>query len=171
MGSFTELVVAFEFKPDVPAEVLAAFSKWKTADDVVIPALEQLGSEGPPMPEMLDGVTEKNFAELTLVQKSLLWEALFFPEGSAYFPGAPSTTLSLAGGTWRLTSRTHHHKMTVTGVRVQLEPLGEFVCPHASPEYPNFVGYMKYEYDRHPVLIWHRGAGFEFDDPNNRDED
>lgn len=173
VGSFTEIVMAFDFKPDTPDWVVGSFAPWR------------VGSGGPPLTFAGEAVPEERrwqleeieaheddddhvprMSDLSQAELSAVFRMSFEDMPTAYFPGTSDTKLvwNDHGWHWALTTR-HYRQCGATSYRKVIEPLGEFVCPHASVDHPAFVGYLKYEYDDRPLFIWHRGGSlFEFED-------
>lgn len=157
MGSFTEFVIAFEFRQDVPDSILRAFAPWETPGGRLAPlaATFELYDE-----EANDFADDESLAPVL----TSLFEGMW----TAYFPGTQSVVLDHNDHrgvvTWKLTARVHQ-KLDPAVVAGFLDRLGSWACPAASPAHPVFVGFVRHEYDDVPTLIWHRGEGFEFDGP------
>ena len=166
MSSFTEVVLAFDFRPDTPPAIISAFSAWQVGEGPQLPDFEVLSAEA----GWVDDVAAWEddwpgfLAMLSPMQRASLWQGLLAPQDTAYFPGHPSTALTWSTTGWKLTVRTYAQS-TAEGVVLELASLGEFACPVAEADYPTFVGYLYFEADDHPLLVWHRGGkSFEFED-------
>ena len=173
VGSFTEIVLAFDFKPDAPAWVVGSFAPWRVGDEG--PALTFAGEAVPEERcwdlEEIEAHDDDydhvpRVSDLSQAERSALFRMSFEDMPTAYFPGTSDTRLvwNEYGSHWELTTR-HYRKSSATSFRKVIEPLAEFVCPRATVDHPAFVGYLKYEYDDRPLLVWHRGGSlFEFED-------
>ena len=152
---------------------MGSFAPWRT------------GSEGPPLCFAGETVPEERLfqleeievhereldhvprmSDLPQAELSALFRMSFEDLPTAYIPGTSDTKLMWNdyGTHWELTTR-HYRERGATSYRRVVEPLAQFVCPHASSDHPQFIGYLKYEYDDRPLLIWHRGGPlFDFED-------
>ena len=173
MGSFTEVVLAVRFLPDTPREVLGAFSDFADHDSMTGDALPTLETSIGPAKLQQVGLWEANdgsvesFLRMTPLEQAVLWRDLCSWGDTAYFPGSWTVSLKLRYQEyWTLTVRSYP-KSTSKSVSLQLGPLGVFVgYPHQ--EKAEMVGYLKYEYEQRPVLIWSEGGrSFRFEDLNS----
>lgn len=165
MGSFTEVVLAVEFRSDVPPEVLGAFARFNDGR-TAIPALPERPKDDFDEEELDDEEFDEtaDFSSLSSVELAYLWSSTFNDYPCAYFPGHPNVVLRHDGRRWTLTAR-FFAKTYAEPVCALLAPLGRFTFPHAATDNPTFVGYLKFEADDRPVLIWHRGSQLlEFED-------
>ena len=154
MGSFTEAVLAFSLKSDTPEQVIAAFRP---------PDLEEDYDEGEELLYGLETGEIEDVGQLSLKDRAYIWQQLFAGMESEYFPGAPSTSIRDQGSGWTVTAR-FHWKAPASFVCQAIGPLGAFI-EGDNDDPPSLVGYVKYEYDDHPLLVWHRGeTRLEFED-------
>jgi hypothetical protein len=174
MGSFTELTLAFTFSENTPIEIIGAFAEWRTADEE-----SRTGKTAPELPTLETSLGDDPFEAdlhlgnffgqdpmegLTPLQQAAMWRYLMSWSDNAYFPGTSFTALQWEpyGGSWSLTTRTLP-KEDPRWVQSIIAPLGRWSSDGTS-ERPWFSGYIHYEYDLRPVLIWsveHEPFGFE----------
>jgi hypothetical protein len=159
VGSFCELVLAVNLRPDVPDEVLAAFVSARK------------GEGGPELPAPVpdDPHWEPDDPEASPAADAAPWahpwgDVLGMDMSGVAFPGETGVSLIWNKYTerWALTVRSVWKTMT-PGVVEMIEWLGPFVDPMESLHDRRFVGYVYHQYDERPTLIWHDGESFELD--------
>lgn len=172
MGSFTEVVLAFMFRADTPPEVLGAFQAWRTPGDAPeLPTLEDsVGRDV--LDELLHltipAIDEPTFDALPLLHKAVAWNFWCSYGGTAYFPGEPGVHMRWHphGGRWTLTIRNYPQEHS-DDARMVYAPLGAFAAG-VSEGAAELVGYLRFEYDTRPTLVWNTGAEeFIFQDLRN----
>ena len=161
MGSFTETVVAFEFAPDAPPEVIGVLSPWRVGDGPELPPMATFLT--PPVLRRLeravgDELDSDAFASLAASEKVFAWATYLGGMDNVYFAGYQFTQLVWTGRVWTLTSR-FCHETDAAEMCAVLEPVGFFTCGGADADAPVFVGYVKNDTADRPVLVWHRGQG------------
>jgi hypothetical protein len=186
MGSFTEVVLALTLRQDTPSKVLAAFSslhdveatKRNSPDRSHLPAtwrddptkaylFEPLPELPPPAPTPT--VEQREALETLWDQRpERPWATDWGPYLSmdmsgVVFPGACGA--SLVGKQsigWCLTAR-FVDKAIAPAVMSRIGWIGEFA--ERDGEQRLLAGYLKFEYDERPILIWSTGDdAFAFED-------
>ena len=139
MGSFCEGVLAFEFRADAPAEVIAAFSVAFVGDEDA-PALPDVSAFEYPG-EVFDEFDPTAFAALSIGEQATVWADCFQGMETTYLPGSMHTLLrwqsfaprtSIRGGVqaarpepagrWTLTTRFHQKGEVTEDLMLLLEP-------------------------------------------------
>lgn len=167
MGEFTEVVMAFAFRSDTPPEVLAAFS-----------ALAQRHPEdvwwGPP-PDLPEPVSEPqewwspDWREAGEVDEfeAEPWRHDWATWLKSSMSVAIVPSAKLAWGEtrrWNLSCRCSF-KSWPGAVLTFLEWLGPFI-DSVQPERPLFLGYMLYDAEPRPHLLWLRDGRLVAEDLN-----
>lgn len=171
MGSCTEFVAAFEIRPDVPDEVLAVFAAFRADDDQALPSLPDLDGDELTVLEELSEMAYYDEVDLAAVSTRVLahlWKDAFSDFWPAGFSGAPSTTLRRHANSWHVTTRSYY-KTYADAICSVFAPLANFICPWAEPDHPSLVGYLRFEGDDRPILVWHHGGDtLVFEDSRER---
>lgn len=171
MGSFSKLVMAFKFRDDTPDEVLAAFS-----------ALERpLGPGAPfgpapalpaPNVEPVD-IWEPDYEEAGWEEPDPLADEPWRHEWAPHFGGllsedwAPSAALDWRQG-WYFECRSVFKSSPGT-VGNFLAWLGPFIDPEFQTHRPVLLGYVKYEYEPRPWLLWWSDGELSLENLNGDD--
>lgn len=167
MGSFTDVVMSFDFRPDTPPEVLAAFS-------AVAQPVSPDAYWGPP-PPLPDPV----------VEPSEIWDPDWRESGiDEEFPEEPwrhdwasglSQSASVdtvahaalvwrAGSYWNLSFRTSF-KTWAEAVFAFLEWLGPFIYAF-NEDFPLLIGYLNDDTEGRPRLLWFKDRKLTLEDLN-----
>lgn len=170
MGSFSEVVLSFDFARETPDEVLAAFAA------LAVPDLRE-GAPSLPSPVVETGVFEPDLLDVDY------WEGESNPSGTAPWQHdwAPWVSSSMSvyttphgrlvwseTGTWNLDCR-FSWKTGPEEVSAALSWLAPFV----DTKYANgkvLVGYVHFEYAPRPHLFWIEADRWELDDLNPNDD-
>jgi len=156
MSMFTELVIAFDFAPDVPAEVLAAFASVALDGDDQ-PTLEGLD------PEHVDAWNPMDPDDDMGVPWSHDWGLLLGLGLCVYAVGENRASLRWTNGRWHLTARCTWQTDQDTVIEAT-SWMAKFCCPLAEADHPQLLGYLRDEHEDRPVLIWHNGSEFDFEE-------
>ena len=174
MGSFTEFIAAFEIRPDAPDEVLAVFAPFRADDEQALPSLPDLDEDELTVLEEFLEIAyydEVDLAGVSTRVLSHLWKDAFSDFWPVGFSGSPSTVLRRHADSWHVTTRTYF-KSYADPICSVFAPLANFICPWAGPDHPSFVGYLRFEGDDRPILVWHHGgATFVYEDSRERPSD
>ncbi|HEX5621408.1 MAG TPA: hypothetical protein VFX51_23485 [Solirubrobacteraceae bacterium] len=156
MGSFSDVVLSFDFRADTPDEVLAAFSAlqqplpdedayWGPAPDLPPPVSEPSDLWSPDWRE--SGWVDP-FADEPWRHDWASWLS-----GSMSVATVPSAALVWTQAkVWNFTCRSSF-KTDAEGVFEFLEWLGPFIDVY-NAEASYLIGYIHYEYDERPHLVW-----------------
>ena len=168
MGSFSEVVLSFDFREDTPAEVLAAFSAlaqplqddawWGPAPELPEPVREPVEWWCPDWRE--EGGTTDEFEAEPWRHDWAQWLG-----GSMSVSTVPSAALVWSQtGRWNLTCRCSF-KTWPESVFVFLEWLGPFIesWPDGAPQ---FLGYIEYDGAPRPYLLWEHDRRLAMEDLN-----
>jgi hypothetical protein len=154
MGSFSQIVLGFEFQPDTPDHVLAAFSA------LTVPSGPDLyGNPPPPLPEPFDPDPER----LAWSPEIEAFDPAEDPEpwrhgwagwlsqsmGVQYTPA--SQMVWSQTGRWTVSCR-WGMKWHWTSLLPWLAWLGPFLERYE--RVPRLLGYIEFEYDERPTLVW-----------------
>jgi hypothetical protein len=155
VGSFSELVMSFDFRPDTPDDVLAAFAAlakplpewatWGPAPRLPAPVVEP--SEWW-CPDWRDAGDNDEFEHEPWRHDWASWLS-----SSMSVATVPSAALVWTETKrWNLTCRCSF-KTWADSIFVFLQWLGPFIdyCELAAPE---LIGYIDYEGDKRPHLLW-----------------
>lgn len=158
MGIFTELVLSFELRPDIPSEVLAAVSS-------LCPDPEADGLPDPPNLQI------RHYDPWDEPPRDPPWQYDWGPflgaDESSVFGGDCGATLERKPrGSWTLTTRAVHKHYPDELVPAVLW-MAPFACPTAEDGFHELAGYLysRQACDR-PILIWHDGHRFVLEDLN-----
>jgi hypothetical protein len=168
VGSFTDVVMSFDFRPDTPPEVLAAFSA------LALP-LPPDAYWGPP-PELADPVIESSELWNPDWRESRFGEEAF-PDEPWRHNWAPHLSGSASVGTvphaalvwsqsklWNLSFRTSF-KTWADAVFAFLEWLGPFIYAF-NEDYPLLIGYLNDDAEGRPRLLWFKDRELTLEDLN-----
>jgi hypothetical protein len=161
MGSFTESVFAIQFRPDVPAVVLAAFRDHANPElKVTIPELEALTTldDQHAAENLPSGFA--SLAEVPVEVWAWVWRSYIRPNPCAYIASDPAVRLSRPFEVLTLTARLHvqdRPESTTWWIR----PLGAYAQKKTDVGYRDMVGYLRYEYDLQPTVLYLGDNGFE----------
>jgi hypothetical protein len=171
VGSFTDIVAALDFRPDTPPEILAAFSALERAR----PKEDHWWDPAPPLPA-------------PVVEPSELWDPDWRQSGlHEDFPDEPwrhdwAALLSRSAavdtiahaelvwrgsGIWRLSFRTAFATWA-EAVFAFIEWLGPYIYAY-NEEYPLLIGYLKYDNEGRPRLLWFKDRELVLEDLNTDD--
>jgi hypothetical protein len=170
VGSFSEVVLGFNFQPDTPADVLAAVA----ALEQPIPADAWWG----PAPQLPAPVTEPDDFwlgpdwresgagdEFEAEQWKHDWASWL--GGSMSVETVGSAALIWAETKrWNLTCRCSF-KSWPEAILTFLAWLGPFIDVPDGDALPRFVGYIEYDEETRPFLLWARGGHLTMEDLND----
>lgn len=135
MGMYTELMLGVEFKSDTPKVVIDTI-KWMSSDARLLP------KEVVP-----DFISEQGH----LLFKTDRWIWMLRSAGSYYF-SAPPTFVGIdddISKSYKFTLVTNIKNYTN-----EWELFLDYIAPHIDTDRTPFVGYMRYEEDTHPTLVY-----------------
>jgi hypothetical protein len=170
MGSFTEVVVSFDFRPDTPPEVLAAFS-------ALAKPVSPEAYGGPP-PELPDPVVEPSefwdpdwremgsFDEFADKPWRHDWAAVL-SESASVGTVAQAGLVWRSGELWNLSFRTSF-KTWAEAVFAFLDWLGPFIYAF-NQDYPLLIGYLNDDTEERPRLLWFKDRKLTLEDLNTED--
>jgi hypothetical protein len=161
MRSFTESVFAIRFRDDVAPVVVAAFRDHAApALQATIPELESLTTAAHRhAAEDVDSLLSRP-DEVPEEVWAWVWHAYMRPNPCAYLVGDPAVSLSRPYGRLTLTARLHIQDMPMS-TAWWLRPLGRYAEKQTVEGYRDLVGYLRYESDPQPTLLYLGDTGFE----------
>ena len=170
MGSFTDVVMSFDFRPDTPPEVLAAFSSlarpvpsdsfWDPPPQLPDPVVEPSESWDPDWRE--SGIDEEFPDEP--------WRhdwAGYLSESASVATVAHAALVWRVGRYWNLSFRTSF-KTWAEAVFAFLEWLGPFIYAY-NEDYPLLIGYLNDDTEERPRLLWFTDRKLTLEDLNTDD--
>lgn len=178
MGSFTEVVLAFDFRRDTPDEVLAGFAAlhvvppdpmWSKDTTGLAEPFRSHFQPPPSLPEPFDGADEDweptdEMADPAEDPTPWAHDWASWLSGSMSVSITPSAQLMWSQvNRWHLSSR--------WGIKSWPEaiiPALTWLAPHIEPHGdPTLLGYMRYDGSTRPTLLWSNGTsiiGEDLDD-------
>lgn len=177
MGSFSELVLSFDFRADTPDEVLAAFS----ALHKPLPAGSRRGPEPPlppPVVENPEGTIrirdqffdwEPDWEDMDEDAEDIYaaepWRHEWAPQLSGSYSVATETSAALVWsqmGRWNFSCRSSF-KMHPRGVFDCVKWLGPFIRERGGK---TWVGTIMFEIDERPCLLWNEDGEMSLENLN-----
>lgn len=180
MGSFSEVVISFSLRPDVDSDVLRAFSGLPLGESTHGGGDRDPAPElPPPHEEPIDDYTfyeacessgyhAYQGGELPEDFKPWMYDWTWVLSGgywAASFKAETGGSIAWTGSGWHITSRLTAKEVPKT-LTYWFGWMGEFAI-ESNEQHPSLIGYIKYEYENRPWLIWHAGSGsFVFENLN-----
>jgi hypothetical protein len=168
MGPFSEVVLSFEFRADTPDEVMAAFSALEQppADEHFYwgPAPAVPSPVGEPSEYWSPDWRESGWVD-PLAEEPWRHDWASWLSGSMSVATVPSAALVWTPAKlWNFTCRSSC-KTDAEGVFEFLEWLGPFIDVY-NPDAKYLIGYIHYEYDERPHLVWFKERRLSLEDLN-----
>ena len=168
MGSFSEIVMSFTWRPDLDDDVLSAFSG--------VPLVESYGARDLEVPQ-LPSAHEEDIDEYVFYEAleagqlregfkpwMYNWEwVLSGGHGTSYIASTTSGSIAWTRQGWHISFRS-----TLKSGSEELTYWFGWMGEFAIKSHPSLlVGYFIHEYEERPWLVWHEGSGpFSFENLN-----